>query len=121
MMLQLVALLSSLTLTAAFVPASLRQQAAPLRMAEEVFDQEQFIAEGGEMRLKHLEEQAMFALKIACENYGVLRSCNCIGTWTVYTGDGGGQRGRTGLVRRRTLPRFDPAPSSYPICVMLSK
>ena len=42
-----------------------------LGMAEEgkVFDQEQFIAESKEMRLKHLEEQAMFALKIACENY----------------------------------------------------
>lgn len=35
-----------------------------------VFDQEAFIAESKEMRLKHLEEQAMFALKIAVENYG---------------------------------------------------
>jgi len=35
-----------------------------------VFDQESFIAESKEMRLKHLEEQAMFALKIAVENYG---------------------------------------------------
>eukprot|EP01083_Nonionella_stella_P077628 212067_1 len=35
-----------------------------------VFDQEAFIAESKEMRLKHLEEQAMFSLKIACENYG---------------------------------------------------
>jgi len=35
-----------------------------------VFDQEQFIEESKEMRLKHLEEQAMFALKIAVENYG---------------------------------------------------
>jgi hypothetical protein len=34
------------------------------------FDQEQYIAESKEMRLKHLEEQAMFALKIAVENYG---------------------------------------------------
>ena len=42
---------------------------SPVRMAE-VFDQEAFIAESKEMRLKHLEEQAMFALKIACENYG---------------------------------------------------
>jgi phosphoadenosine phosphosulfate reductase len=38
-------------------------------MAEQ-FDQEAFIAESKEMRLKHLEEQAMFALKIAVENYG---------------------------------------------------
>jgi len=37
---------------------------------DEVFDQEKFIAESKEMRLKHLEEQAMFALKISCENYG---------------------------------------------------
>jgi 3'-phosphoadenosine 5'-phosphosulfate sulfotransferase (PAPS reductase)/FAD synthetase len=35
-----------------------------------VFDQEQYIAESKDMRLKHLEEQAMFALKIAVENYG---------------------------------------------------
>jgi phosphoadenosine phosphosulfate reductase len=34
------------------------------------FDQEAFISESKEMRLKHLEEQAMFALKIAVENYG---------------------------------------------------
>lgn len=40
-----------------------------LPMAEQ-FDQEAFIAESKEMRLKHLEEQAMFALKIAVENYG---------------------------------------------------
>jgi hypothetical protein len=37
--------------------------------AKTVFDQEQFIAESKDMRMKHLEEQAMFALKIACENY----------------------------------------------------
>jgi hypothetical protein len=35
-----------------------------------VFDQEQFIQESKDMRMKHLEEQAMFALKIAAENYG---------------------------------------------------
>jgi hypothetical protein len=35
-----------------------------------VFDQEQFIATSKEMRLQHLEEQAMYALKIAVENYG---------------------------------------------------
>lgn len=39
-------------------------------MAEEVFDQEKFNTEGKEMRLKYLEEQAMYALKISCENYG---------------------------------------------------
>ena len=31
--------------------------------------QEAFIAESKEMRLKHLEEQAMFALKTSCENF----------------------------------------------------
>ena len=42
-----------------------------LAMADDkIFDQEQYIAESKEMRLKHLEEQAMFALKIAVENYG---------------------------------------------------
>lgn len=71
---------------AAFVPAALRPAAAGAyvrndgvvkRMAsvetpptKTAFDQEQYIAESREMRLKHLEEQAMFALKIACENYG---------------------------------------------------
>jgi hypothetical protein len=35
-----------------------------------VSDQEQYIAESKDMRLKHLEEQAMFALKSAVENYG---------------------------------------------------
>lgn len=39
-------------------------------MAEEVFDQEQFNNEGKEIRLKYLEDQAMYALKISCENYG---------------------------------------------------
>jgi 3'-phosphoadenosine 5'-phosphosulfate sulfotransferase (PAPS reductase)/FAD synthetase len=34
------------------------------------FDQEQFIQESKDMRLKHLEEQAMYALKILCKNYG---------------------------------------------------
>jgi hypothetical protein len=38
--------------------------------AATVFDQEQFIATSKEMRLQHLEEQAMYALKIAVENYG---------------------------------------------------
>jgi len=42
-----------------------------LAMADDkVFDQEAYIAESKEMRLKHLEEQAMFSLKIAVENYG---------------------------------------------------
>eukprot|EP00585_Thalassiosira_rotula_P011556 CAMPEP_0196143346 /NCGR_PEP_ID=MMETSP0910-20130528/13150_1 /TAXON_ID=49265 /ORGANISM="Thalassiosira rotula, Strain GSO102" /LENGTH=444 /DNA_ID=CAMNT_0041404789 /DNA_START=32 /DNA_END=1366 /DNA_ORIENTATION=+ len=48
-------------------------QSSALAMADDdakVFDQEAFIAESKEMRLKYLEEQAMFSLKIACENYG---------------------------------------------------
>eukprot|EP00531_Pseudo-nitzschia_arenysensis_P010239 CAMPEP_0116132374 /NCGR_PEP_ID=MMETSP0329-20121206/9509_1 /TAXON_ID=697910 /ORGANISM="Pseudo-nitzschia arenysensis, Strain B593" /LENGTH=429 /DNA_ID=CAMNT_0003626875 /DNA_START=48 /DNA_END=1337 /DNA_ORIENTATION=- len=56
----------------AFAPANraaaVRKSLVPV--AAEQFDQEQFIAESKEMRLKHLEEQAMYALKISCENYG---------------------------------------------------
>jgi len=37
--------------------------------AVNMFDQEAFIAESKEMRLKHLEEQAMFALKTSCEAF----------------------------------------------------
>jgi phosphoadenylyl-sulfate reductase (thioredoxin) len=51
--------------------SSVRSGNVALKMATaEVFDQEQYIAESKDMRLKHLEEQAMFALKIAVENYG---------------------------------------------------
>jgi phosphoadenosine phosphosulfate reductase len=51
-------------------PAMLtRPSVTAMRMAE-VFDQEQFNTKGKEMRLAHLEEQAMYALKISCENYG---------------------------------------------------
>ena len=72
-MTKVLALLSCLSLSTAFVPASLRQNPTTMRMADdEIFDQEAFIAEGRAMRLKHLEDQAMFALKIACENYGML-------------------------------------------------
>jgi len=39
------------------------------RYMADQFDQEKFIAASKEMRLKHLEEQAMYALKISCENY----------------------------------------------------
>jgi len=39
-------------------------------MSSEVFDQEKFNIEGKDMRLKYLEDQAMYALKISCENYG---------------------------------------------------
>lgn len=46
---------------------AVRMSTAPA--AVKAFDQEAFIAESKDMRLKHLEEQAMFALKIACENY----------------------------------------------------
>lgn len=54
---------------AAFRSTTLRM-ADTAEKAKVVFDQEQFIAESKEMRLKHLEEQAMYALKIAVENYG---------------------------------------------------
>ena len=48
-------------------PAAAVQSRA--RSAVMSFDQEAFIAESKEMRLKHLEEQAMFALKTSCENF----------------------------------------------------
>jgi len=63
-----------------FAPVAFKSKIAPPAISSSrllvsvetkpVFDQEQFIAESKEMRLKHLEEQAMFALKIAVENYG---------------------------------------------------
>ena len=56
--------------TSAFAPSHKAfSMPMSLQMSEE-FDQEKFIAESKEMRLKYLEEQAMFALKISCENYG---------------------------------------------------
>eukprot|EP00814_Leptocylindrus_danicus_P010237 CAMPEP_0116046778 /NCGR_PEP_ID=MMETSP0321-20121206/28473_1 /TAXON_ID=163516 /ORGANISM="Leptocylindrus danicus var. danicus, Strain B650" /LENGTH=421 /DNA_ID=CAMNT_0003528481 /DNA_START=614 /DNA_END=1879 /DNA_ORIENTATION=+ len=61
--------LSLLASAAAFAPSASFIRPATTLNAEQ-FDQEQFIAESKEMRLKYLEEQAMFALKIAVENYG---------------------------------------------------
>lgn len=58
------------SLSSAFAPKATFSTRNALKMGEEIFDQEAFIAESKEMRLKHLEEQAMFALKIAVENYG---------------------------------------------------
>jgi len=72
-----VSALVSVQLSAAFAPQmkNVAFKSSGLSMADTaeaktVFDQEQFIAESKEMRMKHLEEQAMFALKIAVENYG---------------------------------------------------
>lgn len=69
--LSLLALASTLHTSHAFsvTSAPLARPATSLRMAE-AFDQEQFNTKGKEMRLAHLEEQAMYALKISCENYG---------------------------------------------------
>jgi phosphoadenosine phosphosulfate reductase len=72
--------LSLLAVTAggAFMAGKKSRQAAPKRAAVAMsmakadgdsFDQEAFIAESKEMRLKYLEEQAMFALKTSCENF----------------------------------------------------
>jgi hypothetical protein len=59
----------SVTVGKALMRAS--SSSVAVKMGEKpVFDQEQFIEQSKEMRLKHLEEQAMFALKIAAENYG---------------------------------------------------
>merc|ERR1719159_1391218 len=54
----------SYSLNAASMPKQMRGRAAVMS-----FDQEAFIAESKEMRLKHLEEQAMFALKTSIENF----------------------------------------------------
>lgn len=65
----------SATFASAFVPNAPRAAFSPavMRMAEDadakVFDQEQYIQETKDMRLTHLEEQAMYALKVSCENY----------------------------------------------------
>jgi hypothetical protein len=57
------------SLALAFAPSRVTfSRPSSLHMAEQ-FDQEKFIAESKEMRLKHLEDQAMYALKISCENY----------------------------------------------------
>jgi len=72
--LALAAASSLLSAVAAFVPHRQAFRTPSLLRADTaeqtIFDQEAYIAESKEMRLKHLEEQAMFALKIACENYG---------------------------------------------------
>jgi len=72
MKLSLLALISSVAVVNGFAPLpSTNVASSTQRFAEaEVFDQESYIAESKEMRLKHLEDQAMFALKIAVENYG---------------------------------------------------
>jgi phosphoadenylyl-sulfate reductase (thioredoxin) len=71
----ILALSSLLSVSLAFAPTAFRRSSnVAVSMADTaektVFDQEQYVAESKEMRLKHLEEQSMFALKIACENYG---------------------------------------------------
>ena len=62
----LVSFVSLCSMASAFVAPKAAFQSS---MALRAFDQEQYIAESKEMRLKHLEEQAMFALKISCENF----------------------------------------------------
>ena len=54
--------------TQAFL-APVRAAFSPLTRSAAAYDQEQFITESKNMRLNHLEEQAMYALKISCENY----------------------------------------------------
>lgn len=99
MMIKVLSILSSLSLAMAFVPTALRQQTTTMHMAdtETIFDQEQFIAEGRDMRMKYLEEQAMFALKIACENYGMW-SILCLGILSALDsslGDSPNSRGKS--------------------------
>lgn len=61
------AVLCSVPLASAFVAPKVAFKSPSMALG--AFDQEQYIAESKEMRLKHLEEQAMFALKISCENF----------------------------------------------------
>jgi hypothetical protein len=74
----------------AFAPMIARRATTVARPMAEIFDQEQFNAEGKEMRLKHLEEQAMFALKIAVENYGAficVLGCGCCDSFRINVMD----------------------------------
>jgi phosphoadenylyl-sulfate reductase (thioredoxin) len=61
----------SLFITAAtgFAPRLSAPRAA-FRTIAASFDQEQFVQTSQDMRLQHLEEQAIYALKISVENYG---------------------------------------------------
>eukprot|EP00573_Skeletonema_grethae_P008834 CAMPEP_0201709710 /NCGR_PEP_ID=MMETSP0578-20130828/58245_1 /ASSEMBLY_ACC=CAM_ASM_000663 /TAXON_ID=267565 /ORGANISM="Skeletonema grethea, Strain CCMP 1804" /LENGTH=448 /DNA_ID=CAMNT_0048198697 /DNA_START=62 /DNA_END=1408 /DNA_ORIENTATION=+ len=56
--------------TTSIINSQFSSSALSMADDEKIFDQEAYIAESKEMRLKYLEEQAMFALKIAVENYG---------------------------------------------------
>ncbi|GMI16136.1 hypothetical protein TrLO_g13742 [Triparma laevis f. longispina] len=63
-------LAATLPLASGFnAPASFGLTSSTSLRSTTQFDQETFIKESKEMRLKHLEEQAMYALKISCENY----------------------------------------------------
>jgi len=62
-------LVATSLLAAAYSPQLHAGPRAASRAAVSMFDQEAFIAESKEMRLKHLEEQAMFALKTSCEGF----------------------------------------------------
>lgn len=71
MKLSLLTFASLLVGSTAFAPSTFHaSKSLSSQLAAAAFDQEQFNAEGKAMRLKHLEEQAMYALKISCENYG---------------------------------------------------
>jgi phosphoadenosine phosphosulfate reductase len=52
-----------------YAPAMHMAPRAASRATVNMFDQEAFVADSKEMRLKHLEEQAMFALKTSVENF----------------------------------------------------
>jgi len=54
----------------AFSRVGIQQKSNTVTFMAESFDQEQFNSIGKDMRLKYLEEQSMYALKISCENYG---------------------------------------------------
>jgi len=54
----------------AFSRVGIQQKSNTVTFMAESFDQEQFNSIGKDMRLKYLEEQSMYALKVSCENYG---------------------------------------------------
>ena len=62
--------LSALLATASAFAPTYKRAFVPLRMAAEADDMDAQIQEGKDMRLKHLEEQAMYALKVSVEKYG---------------------------------------------------
>jgi phosphoadenosine phosphosulfate reductase len=83
--LKTVTALALVSVAAAFAPAT--RFASRAAVARSVgFDMEASIQKTRDMRLAHLEEQAMFALKLAVENneHPVFPNAMIAGDWCVY-------------------------------------